>query len=440
MGRLGALGDLGDAGYFAALGQAPTGLGAANCHCPEGTLCGKGPSSQTAWEGMPRPTAKATGSAAPQASSRCRGDRPVNILQMCSGKGPNGAAYSTLLFTRELAERGHRVWLVCRPESWLAGQFDSEPVEVIRSDMHRLPPDELRRIARLARQHEIDVISTHMSRAHLFGVLLRWMTGIPCVATAHSRRFQPHWMFNDYVIAVSEATRRYHVRYNLVRRSRIETVFNFIDPRWTGQVREDARARIRAEFGVDDSSLLIATVGWLIPRKGQIYLIRALPKILQAAPGAKLVAIGKSGVRGKYLARLRAEAERLGVADHFIWGGVRDDMEQFYFALDLLVHTALEEPMGRVLLEAMAAGVPVVSTDVTGTGECVAHGRTGLLVPPRDPEALAEATIALLGDPVRRRQFGQAAVRRVQEEFSSESQVTRAEAILRRAARRRTAA
>jgi glycosyltransferase involved in cell wall biosynthesis len=306
--------------------------------------------------------------------------------------------------------------------------------------MRRWPPDELRRVARLARRRQTEVISTHMSRAHLFGVLLRWMTGIPCVATAHSCKFQPHWMFNDYVIAVSEATRRYHVRFNRVRRSRIETVFNFVDPRWTSRVCEDARARVRAEFGVDDSSPLIGTVGWLIPRKGQIYLIRALPKILRAAPAAKLVAIGGAGRRGKYLPRVQNEAERLGVADHFIWAGVRDDMEQLYPALDLLVHPALEEPMGRVLMEAMAAGVPVVTSDVTGTSECVADGQTGLLVPPRDPDALAEATIALLRDPERRRQFGEAGVRRVEEEFSPESQVARTEAIFRRAALRRKAA
>ncbi len=360
-------------------------------------------------------------------------------MQMCSRTGLNGAAYSALLFTRELAKRGHRVWMVCRPGSWIGEQLASDPVELIHSDMHRWPPDELRRIAALARQQQIDVISTHMSRSHLFGVLLRWMTGIPCVATAHCRKFQPHWMFNDYVIAVSESTRRYHLRFNLVRRSRISTVFNFVDPCWTGQVPEDARARIRVEFGADDSSPLIATVGSLIPRKGQIYLIRALPKIVRAAPGAKVVAFGWPGLQGKYLARVQAEAERLGVADHFIWAGVRDDMEQVYAAIDLLVHPALEEPMGRVLLEAMASGVPVVATEVTGTRECVDNGRTGLLVPPRDADALAEATIALLRDPQTCRQFGQAAVRRIQEDFSPQSQTARTEVIFRRVAGRRKA-
>jgi len=364
----------------------------------------------------------------------------VNIMVLCSGEGLNGAAYAAMHLTRELAKRDLRVWIVCRPGSWIGEHLASDPVERVWSDMHRWPPDELRRIAALARQHRVEVINTHMSRAHLFGVLMRWMTHIPCVATAHCCKFQPHWMLNNYVIAISEATRRYHVRYNLVRRSRIETVFNFVDSRWTDPVPDGTRARTRSELGMDDASPLIATVGALIPRKGQIYLIRALPKIVRAVPGAKVVAFGWAGLQGRYLARLRAEADRLGVADRFLWAGLRDDMERVYAAVDLLVHPALEEPMGLVLLEAMASGVPVVATNVTGIGECVVSGQTGLLVPPRDADALADATIALLRDPERCRQFREAAARRIREDFSPSSQLARIEAIFRRVARRRTAA
>jgi glycosyltransferase involved in cell wall biosynthesis len=306
--------------------------------------------------------------------------------------------------------------------------------------MHRWPTDELRRIAAIVHRQQIDVLNTHMSRAHFFGVLLRWLSGVPCVATAHCGKIQPHWMFNDHVIAVSEATRRFHVRYNLVRPSRIETVYNFVDPCWTGRVPHETRARIRAEFGADDSSPLIATVGALIPRKGQIYLIRALPKILQAVPRTRLVVVGEAYTRRRYSKRLEATARQLGVADHVVWAGVRRDTEQILAAIDLLVHPALEEPLGRVLLEAMAAGVPAVASEVSGAQECVVHGTTGLLVPPADSDALAKVTIAMLRDPARRRQFGEAARKRIQEEFSPASLTERYEAVFRRVAARRKAA
>jgi len=364
----------------------------------------------------------------------------VNILQICSGRSLNGAAYSTLLLTRELAKRGHRLSMVCLPDSWMSGQLASDAIEVIESDLHRWPADELRRIASAARQRQIDVVHTHMSRAHFFGVLLRWFSGIPCVATAHCRKIQPHWMLNDYVIAVSESTRRFHLRYNLVRPRRIETVYNFVDPRWKGEVPEHARARLRAELGAGESSALVATVGQLTKRKGQVYLIRALPKILRAVPDTKLVLIGGTTRNRRYPAHLEVVARELGVADRVVWTGVRGDVEQVMAAVDLLVHPALEEPLGRVLLEAMASGLPIVATDAAGTCECVVHGSTGLLVPPANSDALAEATIALLGDPARRRQFGRAGQRRLQRDFSPAATTTRTEAVFQRAVARRKAA
>ena len=106
----------------------------------------------------------------------------------------------------ELAARGHGVTLVCRPGAWIEHELRGGPVDVVLSDLHRWPTDELRRVAALVDARAIDVVHTHMSRAHFFGVLLRWFSDVPVVATAHNRRIQPHWMFNDGVIAVCEVS------------------------------------------------------------------------------------------------------------------------------------------------------------------------------------------------------------------------------------------
>ncbi len=118
-------------------------------------------------------------------------------------------------------------------------------VEIIPSQMRRWPLHDLRHIGQLARQRRIDVLQTHMSRAHFFGVLLRRLYGIPCVATANCRHLQVHWMLNDHVVAASEATRRFHRRYNLVRKSRIEVIHNFIDDSRYHQIDPAARAQLR---------------------------------------------------------------------------------------------------------------------------------------------------------------------------------------------------
>jgi glycosyltransferase involved in cell wall biosynthesis len=363
----------------------------------------------------------------------------MHIMEIVSGRGMNGAICHCRMLTEELIARGNKVTLVCCPGSQIAMQMASGPAEVVLSDLRRFPTAELRRIATLARQRQVDVIHTHMSRAHFFGVLLRWFSGLPCVATAHCRLIQVHWAFNDLVIAVSDATRRFHERYNFVRPGRIVTIHNFIDHRRMAGVPDAVRSKVRASFGVDESSFLIGVVGSIDPRKAQIYLIRAMPKILAAAPRTRLVLVGVDGPP-RYVARAKSIATELGVAGAVAWAGHRNDVREIMAALDLYALSSLEESLPLSILEAMAAGLPIVSTSVGGIPECLSHGETGILVPPADSDALADAIIALGRDPGRRRQLGEAGRKTVQERFSPESQTTAIEAALRGVARQVRAA
>lgn len=363
----------------------------------------------------------------------------MNIMQISSGRELNGAANSTLLLTRELARRGNRVYMVCLPSSWIGRQLASDSVEIIPSDLHRWPLDELRRIAAVVREKKIDVLHTHSSRAHFFGILLRWFCRVPCVATAHSCHFQLHWMLNDHVITVSEATRQYHVKRNFVRPNRIETIYNFIDYDRIPEVPHDSRSRIRAELGIDDSTSLIGTVGSVVPRKGALHLVRAMPEILAGAPDVRLAIIGNTS-HAKYVSQVKSAADRLNVASSIIWTGERNDVLQLLAAMDLYVHPALIEPLPRSILEAMATRLPVVATTVGGVGECVSDQRTGLLVPPADSTSLAEAVLELLHDPSKRRQLGEAGRERVLKDFSVEGQVREIENALARTAKLRKAA
>ncbi|MCR4415754.1 MAG: glycosyltransferase family 4 protein [Thermoguttaceae bacterium] len=358
----------------------------------------------------------------------------MNIMEITSGTEMNGAVQHCHLLCRALARRGNRVTLVCRPGAWIGDQFADGSVEVIRSDLHRIPFDELRRIAAVVRQRRIEVVHTHMSRAHFFGVLLRWFSGVPCAATAHSRYIQVHWMFNDLVIAVSEATRRFHRRWNLVGARRIETIHNFIDPDRLNPMPADARAEVRAEWGVEASWPLVGAVGNVIPRKGLIYLVRALPEVLSAVPEARLVIVGRE-ISRSYLARLKSLADEIGVASRIVWAGHRTDVPRVLAALDLCVLASLEESLPLTLLEAMAAGLPVVATAVGGVPECIRPGQTGLLVRPGNSGELARAIVHLLSDPAQRRALGDAGAVWVREQFSPEAQTARIEAALARVAR-----
>ncbi|MHB8903411.1 MAG: glycosyltransferase family 4 protein, partial [Thermoguttaceae bacterium] len=301
---------------------------------------------------------------------------------------------------------------------------------------HRWPADELRRISAYVRNRGFDLVQTHMSRAHFFGVLLRWMADVPCVATAHNCRVQFHWMFNDLVIALSDKTRRFHESYNLVRPNRIVTIHNFIDDAGFDPMSQQQRREVRRSLGVDDGDLVFGAIGPIAPRKGQLYLVRALPQLLEATPHARLVLAGELD-SPEYAELVKAEAKALGVDSRISWVGRCDDTARIVPAFHVTVLASAQENLPLVLLESMAASVPIVATDVGGVGECVVSGQTGLLVPPADPAALGRALVSLAVSPEGREAMGQAGRRRLLRCFSTRAQTGAIEKALSTVVRRR---
>jgi glycosyltransferase involved in cell wall biosynthesis len=365
----------------------------------------------------------------------------VHIAEIISGTTVNGAITHCRLLTGELLARGHTVTLVCRGNAWIGEQFanhrNRDRLHIVASTLKRWPLGELRRVAQFCRDQEVDVIHTHMSSAHLFGVLLRRLYGIPCVASAHNRFIQPHWTFNDHVIATSDATRRFHTWLNLVLPHRITTIHNFIDADRFINVPSDARARIRREFGVGNTTLLVGSIGQICPRKDQFRLVQAMYEVVRRFPAAKLLIVGPLAEPNEYLNAVRAEVARLNLQDVVRWPGERRDIREILSALDLLVLSSIEETLPLVILESMAAGVPVVSTNVGGVSEMIEHGQTGLLVQPKDHHALAEGMLEAFEKPDRRANWSAAARARAVEKFSLALQVTKIEHVLRGVARRR---
>jgi glycosyltransferase involved in cell wall biosynthesis len=355
---------------------------------------------------------------------------PLRVMQIVSGTGVNGAVIHCLRLARALATRGHTVTLVCRPDSWISHQ-PLDGVEVFQSTLARWPMSELRRVNKAARERKIDVVQTHMSSAHFFGVLLRMYGRLPCVATAQSRHAQLHWSFNSRVIAVSEATARYHRRVNLVPSRKMEVAYNFIDDQDFSSVAASIRGAMRAQFGLEKHHLAIGTVGDIIPRKGQLDLVRAMPRILKTEANAKLLLIGWDC--GEYATDIRREAKNLGVENSVIFCGHRADVRNVLSALDIYTLASREESFPLSTIEAMAGGLPVVSTTAGGLSECVVDGETGLLVDPGDVPALGNSLSVLAAYPELRNEVGTAGKLRAQSLFSCAAQTPRIEIALARA-------
>jgi glycosyltransferase involved in cell wall biosynthesis len=186
------------------------------------------------------------------------------------------------------------------------------------------------------------------------------------------------------------------------------------------------RAAVRASLGVPTGAPLLVMAGRISPWKGQHVFVEALARVVAARPAAQGVIVGlaEEADGPGYAARVQAQADALGLADHLRLAGFRNDMPQVLGAADVVVHCSVKpEPFGRVIIEGMAAGRPVVASALGGAAEIIADGQDGLLAPAGDPDALAAILLRLLDDPGERDRLGQAARRTVARRYQVQAHV-----------------
>ena len=351
----------------------------------------------------------------------------MRVLEIVSANDINGAVTHVLQLYRQLERRGHEVYLACPPHAWIRSQVPSS--RVVPTTMQRWPLDEARRIAAWIRKRGIDVTHTHQSRAHSFGVLLRWLYGVPSVATAHNCRVQLHWALNNQVIGVSDRTTRFHRRFNLVSRRRSQTIHNFVDT--TAFADADGKS-LRADWMLDATHCVGVVIGSVMQKKGLHVLVESLTAVLKQVPQFRLVVAGQPRPRdADYAGELKRRCAELNLNSHVTWLGPREDIPQVLAASDLLISASLEENFPISMLEAMAAKRAIVATSVGGVPECVLPNETGLLAPPNDSPRLAQSIIAVAGDAALRERLATAGWDRVHSHFSAESQTPRIEAVAR---------
>jgi glycosyltransferase involved in cell wall biosynthesis len=291
-----------------------------------------------------------------------------------------------------------------------------------------------RSLARLVRQYDVDVVQTHLlSVLDFLVLLLRYATQVRVVLWTfqnsdfgiaedqlrhkwllkpkryvHNLLYRMAFPLVDGYIAVSDEVKQAMVREIGPIEDKITVICNAVDVKRYGQSSVDkAEMRNRLGFSADDR--LVAVVGRLHEQKGHCYLIEAMTTVVPRYPNVHALFIGEGHLRDE----LQAQAERLGLGQHVHFLGRRHDIPDLLAVSELFVLPSLWEGLSVALLEAMAAGKPIVATSVSGTDQVVRPGETGLVVPPRDAQAIADATMRLLADPVQAQVMGQAARRRV---------------------------
>ena len=350
----------------------------------------------------------------------------LKILQIVSGRDLNGALTYCKSLTERLIAAGHEVQVACRRDCWLRDKLPG--VSFLETGLDR-NLRELRRVSEYVAQEGFDLVHTHMSRAHLFGVLLRLGMKTPVIATAHSCNFQPHWRYNDYVIANSESTLNYHRWTNWISRKRSSHIYCFTQLDRFAARSECAIASTRDQLGIRSTDYVIGVIGQVCHRKGQRTIVEALPEVTKRIPHAKLLLVGPYYERSPHVQELRHFLAQHQLEQCVIWAGATNNVVPYVQLLDLSVVPSNKEPLGLVAVESLAAGTPVIASDVGGLPEIVQHEKTGLLVPRGAPQELAAAIVRSATNPQQTATLAQAGRARVLEMFDPEKLTAEIESI-----------
>lgn len=271
------------------------------------------------------------------------------------------------------------------------------------------------RLAAVFRRQRARVVHAHNWQTYLYATLAARLAGVPVVIHGEhghdveapsARRLAVKRALAPLVtrfVAVSEDLARELVRDWKLRPERIVCIANGVD--LSQFEAERTGAETRRDLGIDPDELVVTNVGGIRHVKDHPTLVRAFARVRAARPEARLLIVGSDYHRG-LKAKLVELAESLGVAEAIVFTGIRKDIPDLLAATDVYVNASVFEGMSNTILEAMAMGKPVVATAVGGNVELVEDGRTGLLVPPSDPERLGGAIERLLADGALRASMG----------------------------------
>lgn len=331
-----------------------------------------------------------------------------------------------LLTVLGLRELGFRAVLVAHPEGELLRRA-SEGHDLLRlAPRNEIDLHAAWRLSRILKDFKPDVVHAHDPHAVALASLgLAFNTsgdGPPLVASRRiATHLRPHafsrWKYHqvDRFIAASQ-TIRSTLLHDGIPPHRIVIVHNGIDMH---RVQAEPAINIHAEFWLPTHAPIVGAVGTLRTEKGHRHLIEAAAAVIRDVPDARFVIVGEGELRPA----LERQIHELHLEKHVFLAGFRPDVLAFHKAFDLFVTTPVAEGLGTSLLSAMACSKAVVATEVGGIPDVVVDGATGVLVPPRDHQALAEAIVRLLKDDDRRARMGRAGFERVRRMFSAERMV-----------------
>ena len=358
------------------------------------------------------------------------------ILHIITRLDRGGSAQNTLLTCQELRQKydvvlAHGLSRESKMTDWERQSVERQITEAckhglkdisIQSLVRRVDPIEDIRaffsLWALLRREKPAIVHTHTYKAGILGCWAAKMAGVPIIVhTPHGHIFFGHFSplvtrcfmiierltaaIVDRMVALTEGERRDYLAFSVANAHKMVTIHSGVNIDQFMKVKRNGREK-RRSLGLNTNGFVVGTIGWLLPIKGPMYLLKAMAEVWQYHPDIQLVYVGKGDLEKE----LKGEAYRTGVSDKVKFLGWRDDIPEIMQILDIFVLPSLNEGMGRVLVEAMASGKPIVASNVGGIPDLVKHGHNGFLVAPGDANGLSLAIKKLIEDEQLRLEMG----------------------------------
>lgn len=353
----------------------------------------------------------------------------MRVLHINTELNLRGGERQVLYLVSGLAERGITAHLLCQPHGALARQAVNDGLAVFPFAMHGDADFKAAiRIARLIKREQYDIVHSHTPHAQALVLLASMLLSRKPVKIVTRRvqfsiyrhnflglnRFK--YIFGvDHIIAISEQVKA-TLMHDGIPHAMITVVHSGVDVHRFKDITGD---HIRAEFSIPRNAQVIGCVGFLEENKGHQFLIRAVREVVDKLPTARLFILGS----GRMEAELKALTKELHLEENVILTGFRDDVGAFIKSCDLFAVPSIEEGLNSSLLDALALQIPVVASDTGGIPEIITANKTGLLVPPADPKALASRIIWMLEHREEARKMACAGQAKVRAHFSKDVMV-----------------
>jgi glycosyltransferase involved in cell wall biosynthesis len=362
----------------------------------------------------------------------------MKILHLNTERAWRGGEQQTLHLLQGLSNNGINCHLVSQADSPMTQRAAQAGIEVIPMDMRgEVDLIAARRMRALIKKSNYDVIHSHTSHAHTLafvaslGLKIRRLVTRRVDFSIFRHSFLhlsglKYRLMADFYVAISKKIKDVLVADG-IDAERIFIIHSGIDPE---RFLTDRGDYLRREFNLGNDEKIVINVAHLAGHKGQKYLIQAIPLVLDKIPNVRFFIIGK----GELMDELKRLSASLGVGRKLIFTGFRDDVGAFYRLADLFVMSSVQEGLGTAIMDALAAGKPVVATRSGGIPEIISDGENGRLVESANPSALAAGIIEMLEQPDLARKMADYGREDVRRRFSLNAMVEAYIAVYRRIA------